>query len=233
MSRVVARLVALSVVLSVPAFAAAQTPAKPLAQTPAQPGRPKQFVVGGMFLGPAGMGSSSADLVRSNGSTLTLFESENSLGPGFGVTAGFGFELTRSMWLEFTGGWSQATLRSDISGDFEDADIEPVRSPMQRFSVEGAALWRLRAATARSGWFIRAGGAWVVELAEGKALAEDGFSGSGTVGWQRAWKMDSTGRKRSGLRISGGLEAQTGGLTLGDSTVRFGPVAGAHIFFGF
>jgi opacity protein-like surface antigen len=224
-------LIVVVAVLGAPAVAAAQAKPQPPAKAPASQGSGKEFIVGGAWLGPVGMGSASADLLASNGSTLTLFETENSLGSGYGLTAGFGFELTRSLWAEVLGGWSRATLRTGISDDFEDADIEPIRSHISRFTVEGAALWYFRAGGANA-WFARGGGGWGRELDETRSLAEDTFHGTASIGW-RHWWGPTAARARSGLRASGGVEMRTGGLTLGESTLRFGPTASVHIFFGF
>lgn len=217
--------------LGVPALAAAQAKPQPSAQAPANQSGGKEFIVGGAWLGPVGMGSATADLIRPNGSTMTFFETENSLGPGYGLTVGVGFGLTRSLWAEVLGGWSTATLRTEISGDFEDADVEPIRSDIYRFTVEGAALWYFGAGGANA-WFARGGAGWGRELDETQALAEDTFHGTASIGWRHWWGQPK-GRTRSGLRVSGGIEMRTGGLTLTDSTVRFGPTAAAHIFFGF
>ena len=233
MTRAIRCLLVVATGLAVPAVAAAQTPAsgqKPVAQQPAAPGGGKEFIVGGSWLGPVGMGTSSAELLRSNGTTLTLFDTDNSLGSGFGLTAGVGFSLTRSLWAEVLGGWSRATLRSDISGDFEDAEVELLRADIMRFSVEGAALWYFGAGGSNA-WFVRGGGGWGRELDEGRALAEDTFQGTAGLGWRHWWGQPK-GRARSGLRASGGVEFRTGGLTLGEG-VRVGPTAAVHLFFGF
>jgi hypothetical protein len=227
MSAAIRRVLLLAAWLAVPSVTAAQTPA----QTPAAPGGGKEFVVGGAWQGSVGMGSSSADLLRSNGTTLTLFETENSLSPGFGLTGGVGFSLSRSIWAEVLGGWSRATLRTEITDDVEDADVEPVRVDVTRFTVEGAALWYFRAGGANA-WFARGGGGWGRELDESRALAEDTFHGTGSLGWRHWWGRPA-GRTRSGFRASGGVEIRTGGLTLSDSTVRVGPTAAFHVFFGF
>jgi hypothetical protein len=213
----------------VPSIAAGQAPAA--TQKPAGQSSGKEFVVGGSWLGPVGMGSSSAELLRSNGTTLTLFETENSLGSGFGLTAGMGFGLTKSIWAEVLGGWSRATLKSDVSDDFEDAEVELLRADIARFSVEGAALWYFGAGGANA-WFARGGGGWGRELDEGRSLAEDTFHGTAGFGWRHWWGQPK-GRPRSGLRASGAVEFRTGGLTLGEGTVRIGPTAAVHVFFGF
>ena len=228
MSRVLRLALVATAALAVPAIAAAQTPA---AQKPAGQGRGKEFVLGGLWLGPVGMGSRSAELLRSNGTTLTFFETENSLGSGLGLAGGVGFELTRAVWIEVLGGYGQAKLRTEVTGDFEDADIEPIRANVARFTVEGAALFYFGAGGS-SAWFARGGGGWGRELHEGEALAEDTFHGTGSIGW-RHWWGQPRGRARSGFRVSGGVELRTGGLTLSESSVRIGPTAAFHVFFGF
>jgi hypothetical protein len=218
------RLVVLALALGVPAAAFAQP-------KPASPKRGKEFVAGVAWLGPMPMGTATADLTSPNGDPLTLFETENSNGPGFGLTAGFGFELTRSIWLEVLGGYGQATLRTQVTDDFENAEGDSLQSDVTRFSVEGAALFYF-GAKGPSAWFVRGGGGWGREVDEGRALAEDAFVASGVIGWRRWWGRPR-GTARSGFRVSGGLEARTGGLTLTDSAMRFGPTAAFHVFFGF
>ncbi len=220
----------LAVVVGMATPAVAQT--RSAAQTPQPAGRAKEFSVGATWFGPVSMGTASADLLTPSGSTLPLFVTENSLGSGLGVSAGFGFALSRSVWAEVVGGWSLAKLRTDVTYDAEDADIEPIRSTVNRLTLEGAALWYFKAGRA-TGWFLRGGAAWVTELPEGNALAENGFAVNATVGVRHWWRQDARGRKRTGFRALGGLDMRSGGLTLGEDSVRFAPMASFSLLFGF
>ena len=211
---------AASVVVASPAFA----------QATKQP--TKEFTAGVAWLGPASFGSASADLLRPNGTTLSLFNTENSLGSGFGLRAGFGFKLKPALWAEFAGGYGWQPLKTKITDDFEDADIEPISSSVQRFSLEGAVLWYFRT-KGKTHWFVRGSGAWAKELAEGNALAEDAFIGNGSVGIRRWWKQDTRTGKATGFRATFGADFQSGGLTLGEKKLRVSPTATFSIVFGF
>jgi hypothetical protein len=212
--------------------AEAQTPAPAAAQAASGPGRAREFLAGVTWAGPVPMGSASANLTTPSGSSLTLFGTENSLGSGFGVAAGFGFALGRTTAVEVTGGWSRASLKTEITDDFEDADIEPIRASVNRFTLEGAALWFFKSGAASS-WFLRGGAAWVTDLPEGNALAENGVAVSTGVGVRHWWRRDARGRGRTGFRAQGGLEMRSGGVTLGEDTLRFAPAASFVMLFGF
>lgn len=221
-------LVAALLAVAVPA--GAQT--RPAAQAPATPGRAKELTVGGTWFGPVSMGSASAELLTPSGSGFTLFETENSLGQGLGLSVGFGFAVSRALTAEVAGGWSRANLQTDVTGDFEAADIEPVRSSVNRFTLEGAMLWYFKPGGATS-WFLRGSGGWAVELPEGNALAEDGFLATGGVGVRHWWRRDARGRGRTGFRALGGFDIRSGGLALDDGSIRFAPMASFSVVFGF
>ena len=74
--------------------ASAQTPAT---NKPAAPKRDRELVIGGVFAGPASMGSSEAVLLGPNGQpSITLFRTQNGLGVGFGPELMLGWRLKRS-----------------------------------------------------------------------------------------------------------------------------------------
>lgn len=198
----------------------------------ANAGPTKEFTAGVAWLGPASFGSASADLLTPSGSPLSLFETENSLGSGFGVRAGFGFKLSRALWAEFGGGYGWQPFKTKVTDDFESADIEPIESSVQQFMLEGAALWYFRM-KGKTDWFVRGGGAWAKELAEGNSLAEDAFIVNGSLGLRHWWKQNARTRKATGFRATFGVDFLTGGLTLGESKLRVSPTGTFSIVFGF
>ena len=208
-------------------------PTPALAQTRPAPGSTREFTVGGLWLGPASFGSASADLLRPDGTPLTVFEAENSLGPGIGLQAGMAFRLTPSVWTEITAGWSRASLRTTITGDVENADVEPIRARVMRVSLEASALWYVHPRGSTS-WFVRGGGGWAKELAEGNALAEDAFSATGGAGVRHWWREGRRSKvQRMGLRIEFRADLRSGGITLGGSGLRLSPGAAGHVVLGF
>lgn len=211
--------------------AAAQTPAT---SKQAGPKRPRELVLGGLVAGPTSLGSADAQLLGSSGTpTVTLFSVEDRLATGFGVEMNIGIQLRRSLWAEVGGGWTRTSLDSKITDDFEGAEDVTISSSLSRFLLEGAAVWYLRD-RGKSAWFVRLNGGWMRETAGGNTLTGDGFIGGGGVGFRHWWRTDGKGAvKRLGLRVEGRGTIRSGGISIGDSTLRFGPSGAAHLVFGF
>jgi hypothetical protein len=219
-------------VLLIVAFAAAAGPAA--AQTaPASSGLPIEVSVQAAWVGPASFGSVNENLTRPAGSPYPVFQTDNSLGSGIGVEANFGYPLGARLQAELTGAWSRASLRSEITGDVEDADDITITETLNRFSIEGGVLWTLRTRE-RSSIFIRGSGGWMRELAGSGALAEDGFVANAGAGMKYWWGTATPGQaKRIGLRVEGRLSIRSGGITLGERSVRVAPVASGGLIFRF
>jgi len=233
-ARIVRRLaLCLAVSLGAAGVADAQTRPSQGPQAPRGPRRAMELNVGGAFLGPVSFGKASADLLRSDGSRLTLFETENRSSPGYGVEASLAFQMRRSIWAEVTGGFTQADLRTRISGDAESVGAETVTANLRRFTVQGAALWYFRV-RGRTGWFVRGGAGWMRELAGESTLVEDGIIGHGGIGLRHWWRDGTRGTvKRIGLRLEFRADLRSSGITLGKSGLRVGPAAAGHLVFGF
>jgi hypothetical protein len=207
------------------------------AQTkPAQPAvrKEREFNVGGLFLGPTGLGETQADLLDGAGnSSVILARTRNSIAFGYGVEASLGYQLKRATWFEVVGGWTRLSLKSDIREDIENAQGDVVSSPVNRFVLGGAALFYFHQKP-KSSWFLRTDGAWMRETAGGNTLTGDGFIGGAGLGMKWWWK---TGRKsafkRIGFRFEGRALVRYGGLTLGESSFRIGPAGTAHLVFGY
>ena len=204
----------------------AQTAAR---QAPRAP-RGYEFTIAGTWVGPSSFGTSSADLLTPSGGDLALFSSDNSVRPGYGLEVDFGKRVTPRFAVEVSAGVTRATLRSEISVDFEDAaDVELTES-LTRFTVSGAALWTL-ATKGQTTYFLRGGAGWLRELVGDGALIEDGIVG--TAGGGLKFMKNGTGRRRIGLRVEGRVEMRQSGITLGEDKLRFSPVLAGGLIIGF
>ena len=221
----------LAVILVGADAASAQT-----SSTQAKPGpkRAREFMVGGVVSGPTSVGSASAELQGGVGTPgLTLFRVENSLATGFGIESNIGFQLGKSWWMEVSGGWTRSQVRSRIEDDFENAADETISLPMSRFVLEGAVLRYFRD-RATSAWFVRVDAGWMRETAGGNTLTGDGLIGGGGLGFRKWWRTSGKGSvKRLGLRIEGRATIRSGGISVGEKGLRFGPAGAAHIVFGY
>jgi hypothetical protein len=211
--------------LAIPAAAQTKPPAAK---------KQKEFTLGLVVPGPSSLGETTAELLNGSGApSLTLMRSKNSLGWGFGLETNIGWELKRSLWLEASGSWTRTSLTSDIREDVEDATGDEVSSPVSRFVLEGAMLKYFRE-KGTSAWFVRLDGGWMRETAGGATLTGDGFIGGGGLGYRKWFKTTGKGGvKRMGMRFEARALVRSGGLSLGEDSVRIGPGFAAHIVWGF
>ncbi len=223
---------ALAVAATIASAAAAE------AQTKSQ-GRPggkreKEFLVGAVIAGPSSVGSSDATLLDGAGNPgVTLFRVENQLATGQGIESNIGIQLSRKLWVEVSGSWTRSNVNSKIRNDFENGLDETISSPMSRFTVEGGVVRYLRD-KGRTAWFVRGGGGWMRETAGGNTLTGDGWIGNAGLGLRRWFRIGGTGSiRRIGFRFEGRAVVRSGGISLGEKGIRFGPAGTAHIVFGF
>jgi len=137
--------------------AAAQT--RPAQTRPAAPKKQKEFVLGLTMPGPTSLGETTADLLNGSGNPITLLRTRNSLGWGFGLETGVGWEMKKSLWLEATGSWTRTSLKSDVREDLEGAQGDEVSSPVSRFVFEAAMVKYFRE-KGTAAWFLRVDGGW-------------------------------------------------------------------------
>jgi len=220
--------IAIAAASAAPAFAQTQKPSRPATD------RGIEFLIGGIVTAPTSVGSADAELLDGNGNpSVTLFRVDNKLATGFGVEAILGFQLSRALWLEVSGGWTQSQLESDIRNDFEDGFDESISSSMSRFTLQGGVL-RYFHEKGSSAWFIRGTAGWMRETAGSNTLTGDGLIAGGGVGWRHWWVTSRKGAaKRVGLRLEGRADIRSGGISLGEEGIRFGPAGAAHLVFGF
>jgi len=219
----------LRIVLGALAVAAMASPA--LAQSTAQaasvrPRTPRvDIAIQGAWIGPVSFGESSMDLLRPDGSPLTVFRSENRLASGLGTEV----RLT----VELSGSWMRADLESRISGDIEDAEDVTVSEALDRVTAEGSLVWTWRT-TRRTSWFVRGGAGWMREMAARGLLREDGVIVNAGAGLRYWWRERPGGAlRRLGLRFEGRASIRSSGLSLGEQKSRIAPVVSGGLILGF
>jgi len=211
----------------------AQTTAKP-SQTTGKPAprgpRGYEFTIAGAWVGPTSFGTTSADLLTPSGGDLVLFSATSDLRPGYGLELHLGKKVTPRFALEGSGTATRATLRSEISADFEGAPDVELTESLTRFTVTGAALWTF-AMRGGTSYFVRGGAGWLRELVGDGALIEDGIVGNAGGGVK--FMKNGTGRRRIGLRVEGRVEMRQSGITLGEDKLRMSPVLSGGLLIGF
>ena len=158
-----------------------------------------------------------------------LFSSKNDLRPGYGVELHLSKRITPRFALEGSGTITFATLRSQISADFEGAPDVEITESLTRFTVTGAALWTL-GMRGRTSYFVRGGAGWLRELVGDGALIEDGIVGDAGAGFK--FMKNGTGRRRIGLRVEGRVEMRQSGITLGEDKLQSTVLSGG-LLIGF
>ena len=227
----------LRVVLGALAVAAMASPA--LAQSTAQaasvrPRTPRvDIAIQGAWIGPVSFGESSMDLLRPDGSPLTVFRSENRLASGLGTEVHVAFPARQRLTVELSGTWTRADLESRISGDIEDAEDVTVSEALDRVTAEGSLVWTWRT-TRRTSWFVRGGAGWMREMAARGLLREDGVIVNAGAGLRYWWRERPRGAlRRLGLRFEGRASIRSSGLSLGEQTSRIAPVFSGGLILGF
>ncbi len=232
MSGVRRNLIAVAVLSAVAVLTAA--PASAQGAKPAPTKRAKEFLVGGIVTGPTSVGSAAAELLNGAGDpSVTLFNTRNSLAMGFGVESNIGLQIGSSLWVEISGSFTRASVNTEIRNDFENGFDETISSAMSRFTFEGGVVKYFNQTGSRA-WFLRGTGGWMRETAGGNTLTGDGVIGGAGLGFRQWWRTNGKGAiKRAGLRVEARAVIRSGGISLGEKAVRFGPAGAAHLVFGF
>jgi len=196
--------------------------------------RAKEFLIGGIVTGPTPVGSADAELLNGAGdASVTLFKTTSKIAPGFGLESNIGLQIGKALWVEVSGSFTRASINTDIRSDFENAFDETISSSMSRFTVEGGIVKYFHEKGSRA-WFVRGTGGWMRETAGGNTLTGDGVIAGGGLGFRQWWRTNGKGSvKRVGLRVEGRAVVRTGGISLGEKGVRFGPAGAVHLVFGF
>lgn len=232
LGRVLARtshiaLAAVVAVLAVPASARAQSPAPPNPQTRFE------FGIAGVHMGGMTLSSSDANLVRPDGTPLTLFQTVNRLSGATGVELAVAVRVAGRLGAEVSGDWTRTNLESAISGDFEGASPVTAKAAVARVTVEASAVWRLFS-FGSADVFVRAGGGWLRDLASNNRVHEDGSVANAGIGMKYWWKQRPSGRfKRLGLRVDGRAFVRSKGISIGAGKTHVAPAVSAGALIGF
>jgi hypothetical protein len=213
-------------------LATAQTaPARP---APAAVRPPRiEIGLGATFVGKTDFGSSSANLIKPDGSNLVLFQTSNELATGVGLELNLGYAVTRRLTAEASAAWVKADLRSSVSGDFENASPLTTTETLSRVTVEGAASWTLLE-RGRTMVFARGSVGWMRELVGTGVLYEDGLVATAGGGVKYWWRDRSRGRlRRAGLRVDARVASLAAAITLGNPSRHYVPMVAGGIIFGF
>jgi hypothetical protein len=210
---------------SAPALAQTQS-----VQVPAR--HPVELAVGGLVFGETSLGTKTAELIAPDGRPVTFFQTDNALRPGFGLEAHLGVGLSRTFFIEASGGWSQADFRTRITSDIEGVPDATVKETRTEFSVEGSALW-VFARQGKIDWFVRGGAGWTRDLTGNDSLVEDGTIGNAGAGVKYLWNPAARGFRIAGFRVEGRALMHKRGLTIGEDRLRVTPGAAGSLIIAF
>lgn len=217
------------VLIGVPATAAAQFTV--VRQAPPRPSRGAEFGVSGLAGASVSFGRTSADLIRPDGGTQSLFTTSNSQGPEFGVAAHVAGPVRSAFFAELTAAASRATLRTTIEDDFEDAAAATLDEEFFRFSVAGGVGWNIRRSE-RSAVFVRGAGGWMRELVGSSVLGRNGAVANAGLGVKYWARRPAPGRLRYGLRVEAQVAARWNGVALNTRKIHLAPVVTAGLIIG-
>ena len=191
-----------------------------------------EIAVTGLIVGPISLGSGVASLTRPDGSPLTIFKADSDVRSA-GVELHLLWNVTPSFGLEGTGGWARPSVETRIDEDIESADEVIARNRWDRVTAEASLLWTFAKRGALSA-FLRGGGGWARELAEGATLVEDAAIASVGAGVKYWWRTRPVNREgRVGFRIDGRVVVRSGGLSFETRGPTFAPALSAGLILGF
>lgn len=208
---------------------------------PAAAGSPPRLEVslGGSFLGGYDLGARDATLTGNrpaSGERVVLFRTVTDVGSSGAFEARLGWRMTQVLVAEAGFSYAQPTLRTHVSGDFEQATGVVATDTIAQYVIEGALaarLTRMAFARGRAVPFVVAGAGYLRQLAESDRVVQTGaiFHGGGGLLWHAG--VRPRGRVRAyGLRADARINWRRGGVDL-DDEVRAWPSVGASVFLRF
>jgi hypothetical protein len=220
---------ALGLVAAAPLAVLAQPPTGP------EPGR-VELGIGWMWIGREAVGSGDATETTSSGGALSLFSTSTELAAASGFEGRAGIKLTRALELEASGTYAAPRLRTEISGDYENAAPVTATEPVRQFTAGGGLLWYVRHHQARPASvapFLIAGGGYLRALHEGSALVETGRFYEVGGGVKLLFRSrERTFLKGAGLRIDARAMMRKGGIAF-DGRSHVSPALGAALYARF
>ena len=159
--------------------------------------RAHRFTIAGgvSWLGGYPIGSNTATLRRNEIGTptpggFTLFAADASLQQAAGVDAKVGFGLTRTVAVEFGGGYARPRLAVEITADQESPSVVLADEDISQYTVEAAVLWQISQLDLgrRARPYVSVGGGYLRQLYENRVKVETGrvaHIGGGVRYWLR------------------------------------------------
>jgi len=204
-----------------------------LAQTAEErPAHRVEGAVGGLWLGGAGLGSSTAALRANSPGTpapFTLFTTESRFGSVPGLDARVGYGLTKRIAIEAGLVFSRPKVRTRVSNDVENAPALTVAESVNQYFVDGTVVVLLDrfALGDRTVPFVSGGAGYLRQLHEGLTLVETGsvyHAGGGVKHWLVL--RDRGFMRGVGVRVDGRLYVLVKGIELRDRARPHGAISG-------
>jgi hypothetical protein len=194
--------------------------------------------VGGLWLGGAGLGNSTAALRANTTGTpapFTLFTTESRFGSAPGLDARVGYGLTKTITVEAGLVFSRPDLRTRVSNDVENAPALTVAESVEQYFVDGSIVVLLDrfALGDRTVPFVIGGAGYLRQLHEGLALVETGqvyHVGGGVKHWFTV--RDRGFVRGAGVRVDGRVYLLVRGIEFEDSARPHGAIS-ASLFVTF
>ena len=189
--------------------------------------------IGGLWLGGAGLGSSTAALRANTTGTpapFTLFTTESRFGSAPGLDARVGYGLTKRITVELGLVFSRPELRTHVSDDVENAPALTVAESVHQYFVDGSVVVLLDrfALGDRTVPFVTGGAGYLRQLHEGLTLVEIGqvyHVGGGVKHWLVL--RDRGFMRGIGVRVDGRLYVLVNGIELRDRARPHGAISGS------
>jgi hypothetical protein len=198
--------------------------------------RPTQRIeatVGGLWLGGASLGSSTAELRANRTGTpapFTLFTTESRFGSTPGLDARVSYGLTKTFAVEFGLVYSRPEVRTRVDDDVENAPELTVAEPVEQYFIDGSLVMLLDrfAIGGRTVPFVSGGAGYLRQLHEGQTLVESGqvyHLGGGVKHWLAL--HDRGFVRGAGIRVDGRLYLLVKGIELEDRVRPHGAISGS------
>jgi hypothetical protein len=221
--RACARFAAVVLILALPALAEAQVflgGAKP---------RPGSVEVsgGGNWTGGQTFALVPASLTPNPSGGLSSFDqftSEPSIDAAFGVHGNVGVYITRALAIEGGLQFSRPQMSVRLFDDVEDAPDVTATATMTSYVFRGSLIYHF-SSSGRMVPFVGVGAGYVRDVHAGNELIESGVAYHGLAGV----KMCLDARRRTGVRLEGGLVLREG--SLGDDDRRMVPTAAVSLLY--
>ena len=144
-----------------------------------QPGRPGSFEIsiGGELLAPQTLGSSTATLTRSTGTTSNFFSVAGKRATTPALRGRIGYNITSMFTVEGGLVVGRGNVQGDVSGDAENVSALTVTEQMTQYFLDASLLMHLTGATFSKGAgvpFLEGGAGYLRQLHQGNIASNTG-----------------------------------------------------------